>query len=283
MSKNRDDKLVDEHYGRSDLAAKILEALRAAGKDPDALTLEDLAPIDQLHARGAKATRQLARLASITSVMRVLDVGGGLGGPARTLASELGCTVEVLDVTEEFCRAGEVLTAKAGLDDRASFRPGSALEIPYPNATFDVGWTQHSSMNIPDKERLYAEIQRVLSPGGRLALHEILAGPLSPIHLPVPWARDPALSHLLPPAQIRTLLKDTGFKELAWIDESAPALQWYQRRPAATSGEPPPLGPHLVFGDDFCEMSHNQVLNLSEGRISVVQGVFKKPTTPRAY
>ena len=141
MSKNREDKLVDEHYGRSDLAAKILEALRAAGKDPDALTLEDLSPIDQLHARGAQATRQLARLASITSVMRVLDVGGGLGSPARTLASEFGCTVEVLDVTEEFCRAGEVLTAKAGLDDRVSFRLGSALEIPYPNATFDVGWT----------------------------------------------------------------------------------------------------------------------------------------------
>ncbi len=283
MSEDRDDKLVDEHYGRGDLSVKILEALRAAGKDPDALTLEDLAPIDQLHARGREATRQLARRAGITSAMRVLDVGGGLGGPARTLTSEFGCAVEVLDITEEFCRAGEVLTARAGLGDRVSFRHGSALEMPYPDAGFDVAWTQHSSMNISDKERLFAEMRRVLNPGGRLALHEILAGPLSPIHLPVPWARDPALSHLLPPAQIRTLLKDTGFKELAWIDESAPALQWYQRRPAATSGEPPPLGPHLVFGDDFCEMSHNQVLNLSEGRISVVQGVFEKPTTPRAY
>ena len=135
-------------------------------------------------------------------------------------------------------------------------------------------------MNIPDKERLYAEIQRVLSPGGRLALHEILAGPLSPIHLPVPWARDPALNHLQPPAEVRTLLKDTGLKELAWIDETASALQWYRRRLAApTPREPPPLGPHLVFGDAFGEMSHNQVLNLSEGRISVVQAVFEKPAT----
>ena len=121
----------------------------------------------------------------------------------------------------------------------------------------------------------------MLSPGGRLALHEILAGPLSPIHLPVPWARDPALSHLLPPAQIRTLLKDTGFKELAWIDESTPALQWYQRRLEAPPKEPPPLGPHLVFGDDSREMLRNQVLNLSQGWISVVQGASKSPQPHR--
>ncbi len=150
MSKNRDDKLVDEHYGRSDLAAKILEALRAAGKDPDALAIEDLTPVDQLHARGRGATLELARLAGITSGMRVLDVGGGLGGPARTLASEFGCAVEVLDLTEEFCRAGEVLTARTGLDDRVSFRHGNALEMPYPDAGFDAAWLQHSSMNIPD-------------------------------------------------------------------------------------------------------------------------------------
>jgi SAM-dependent methyltransferase len=231
MSKNRDDKLVDEHYGRSDLAAKILEALRAAGKDPDALTLEDLAPIDQLHARGAQATRQLARLASITTVMRVLDVGGGLGDPARTLASEFGCTVEVLDVTEEFCRAGEVLTAKAGLDDRVSFRQGSALEMPYPNATLELGWTQHSSMNIPDKERLYAEIQRMLSPGGRLALHEILAGPLSPIHLPVPWARDPALSHLLPPCKFASSSKTQVLRSWPGSTRAPPPCN-------GTSGDP---------------------------------------------
>ena len=172
--------------------------LRANGKDPAALTIEDLAPIDQLHARGSEATLELARLAGITAGMRVLDVGGGLGGPARTLASAFGCSVEVLDLTEEFCRAGEMLTARTGLADLVCFRQGNALKMPYPGAGFDVAWTQHSSMNIADKERLYAEIQRVLRPGGRLALHEILAGPVSPIHFPVPWARDPDLSHLRP-------------------------------------------------------------------------------------
>ena len=268
---------INEHYGRGDLTAKILEALRTAGKDPEALTKEDLAPIDQLHARGREATLELARLAGITSSMRVLDVGGGLGGPARTFATKFGCAVEVLDLTEEFCRAGEVLTTKIGLAELVSFRHGSALEMSYPDATFDVAWTQHSSMNIADKERLYAEIWRILRPGGRLAMHEILAGEVSPIHLPVPWARDPDLSQLRPPEEVRTLLKDTGFKELAWIDETTSALRWQQKRLAAAPTAPPPLGIHLVFGNDSGEMLHNQLRNLREGRISIVQAVLVRP------
>ncbi|MDQ3913058.1 MAG: methyltransferase domain-containing protein [Actinomycetota bacterium] len=276
MGMRADDRSVSEHYGRGNLAAKILEALRAAGKDPDALSLRDLAPIDQLHARGREATLELARLAGITPSMRVLDVGGGLGGPARTLASEFGCAVEVLDLTEEFCRAGEMLTARTDLADLVSFRLGSALEMPYPDATFDVAWMQHSSMNIADKGRLYAEIQRVLRPGGRLAMHEILAGEVSPIRFPVPWARDPSLNHLLLPEEVRTLLKDTGFEELTWIDETTPALRWYQGRLPAKPGRPRPLGPHLVFGDDAAEMLRNQVRNLKERRISVVQAAFER-------
>jgi ubiquinone/menaquinone biosynthesis C-methylase UbiE len=127
--------------------------------------------------------------------------------PSRaTLAGEFGCAVEVLDITEEFCRAGEVLTAGSSLGDRVSFRRDSALDMPYPDATFDVAWTQHSSMNIPLKERLYEGIRRVLRPGGLMALHEIRAAPLSPIHLPVMWARDPTLSHLRTPHEVRTLL-----------------------------------------------------------------------------
>jgi hypothetical protein len=133
-------------------------------------------------------------------------------------------------------------------------------------------------MNIADKERLYEEIQRVLRPGGgRLALHNMLAGPASPIHFPVPWARDPALSHLRTPQEVRALLKDTGFEGLAWIDETAPTLRWHQEeRLAATPGGPPPLDSHLVFGDDFGEMFRSQVLTPSENRIPVIQAVFER-------
>jgi len=268
---------VGEHYARGDLLAKALEALRAAGKRADTLTTRDLAPIDQLHARSREATLDLARLVGIEAGMRVLDVGGGLGGPARTLASEFGCLVEVLDLTEEFCRAGAAFTTRTGLSDLVSFRHGSALEMPYPDAGFDVAWTQHSSMNIADKGRLYGEIRRVLRPGGRLALHEILAGALSPIYLPVPWARRPELNHLRPPKDVRELLEETGFAELNWIDETALALRWHQERLAAMPEKPSPLGLRLVLGDDLGEMFRNQVRNLEERRISIVQAVFERP------
>jgi SAM-dependent methyltransferase len=149
--------------------------------------------------------------------------------------------------------------------------------MPYPDASFDAAWAQHSSMNIADKGRLYGEIHRVLRPDGRLALHEILAGPVSPIYLPVPWARRPELNHLCPPEDVRELLEETGFEELTWIDETAPALRWHQERLAALPEKPPPLGLHLVLGDDLGEMFRNQVRNHEERRISIVQAVFERP------
>lgn len=230
--------LIDQHYGRADLAAAILAAVRAAGKDPDALTIDDLAPVDQFHTRGKAATLELARRAGLRAGERVLDVGGGIGGPARTLGSEFGCAVTVLDLTEEYCRTGEILTARTGLSDRVTFRHGSALNMPFADAHFAVVWAQHSSMNIADKERLYAEIFRVLRPGGRLALHEIMAGPAGPIHFPVPWARDPAISFLRPPEAVRALILGIGFKEIAWVDETTAALEWFQQRLAAAASAP---------------------------------------------
>src|SRR5262245_25671173 len=221
--------LVDAHYsGGGDPGARIIGRLRAKGKDPDALTLDDLAPLDQLHSGGRDATRELARLAGIGPEMNVLDVGGGFGGPARTLASEFGCTVTVLDLTEAFCRAGESLTDRVGLRDRVRFRHGDALAMPFGDGAFDLVWTQHSSMNIPDKDKLYGEVHRVLRPGGRLALHDIMAGPVQPLHFPVLWAEDPSISFLRPPADIRALLKGTGFREVAWIDNSAAISAWWR-------------------------------------------------------
>lgn len=277
MTAEPPERAVGDHYSRDGLTKVILAALRAAGEDPDALDVEALAPVDQFHTRGRAATLDLARLAGVTPGMRVLDVGGGLGGPARTLASEFGCSVQVLDLAEEYCRAGEMLTVMTTLDDRVSFRHGSALDIPFPGASFDVVWTQHSSMNIADKERLYQESRRVLRPGGRLALHEIMAGQNSPIHLPVPWARDPSISHLQPPGTVRALISTLGFDELAWVDETPQAADWFRQRPPTMPPEgPPPLGLHLLLGPDFGEMFRNQVRNLQEGRISVIQAVFER-------
>jgi SAM-dependent methyltransferase len=144
MTIKSSDRSVSDHYGRSDLGRAVLAALRAAGKDPDALTVEDLAPVDQLHVRGKEATLELARLAWLTPAMKVLDVGGGIGGPARTLASEFGCALTVLDLTEEFCRVGEMLTARTRLSDRVTFQLGNALDLPFLDNSFDVVWVQQA-------------------------------------------------------------------------------------------------------------------------------------------
>lgn len=269
---------IERHYRQENLAARILEGLRAMGKNATAPTPEDLAPVDQFHTGGLRATRELAELAGLRKEATVLDVGGGLGGPARTLAHEFGCRVTVLDLTEEFCRAGELLTARTGLAERVRFRCGTAVEMPFADSSFDVVWTQHSTMNIEDKWRLYTEAYRVLRPGGRLAMHEIMAGPVQPIHFPVPWARDPAISHLRPPEEVRALLAASGFKAVTWVDASAESVTWFHGRVAALADSPGPLpvGLHLLLGADATTMVQNVLRNLGEGRIVMVKAVLEK-------
>lgn len=270
---------VTDHYARGALGPSILEALRAAGKDPAALRPDDLAPVDQFHIGGKAATLELARLAGLRAGDRVLDLGGGLGGPARTLARELGCRVTVVDVTEDYCRVGGMLTAGTGLSGRVDFVVASALDPPFGDGSFDVVWTQHSSMNIEDKDRLYAEARRVLRPGGRLALHELMTGRRIPVRFPVTWATGQSQSFLRPPAAVREILTG-GFAELAWRDVTEPTLTAimapsppHTERPAA----PSPLGLHLLLGERYGEMQRNLVRNLSEGRVAIVQGVFERP------
>jgi MPBQ/MSBQ methyltransferase len=266
---------VESHYARRDLEEAILQGLRAAGKDLDLLTPDDLAPADHFHLRGKEATLELARRAEVGPETKVLDVGGGIGGAARTLAGAFGCSVTVLDLTEEFCRVGAALTGRVGLDDRVMFRHASALEMPFAEGSFDLAWTEHSTMNIEDKERLYQEIRRVLRPGGRLALHEIMAGPAAPIHFPVPWAKDGSISFLRAPEEVRAVLRATGFEEVAWVDVTAPSLSWLRERLAALPRVRPPLGPHLLLGDLAPAMFQNVARNLEEDRIRVFQCVFR--------
>ena len=273
---------VNAQYGRNNLAESILAALRTIGKDPGNVTLGDLAPLDHFHGGGYPATLELARRANLQPGQRVLDVGGGLGGPARTLAAEFGCTVTVVDLTEEFCRAGEVLTTWTHLSHRVTFQPGSALTLPFPDHSFDVVWAQNSFMNIADKAGLYASISRVLRAGGRLAFQEVMAGPLQPILFPTHWADSPAISFLHTPAEARALLQRLGFVEVAWADTTAAALEAQRQRLATTSM--PGTGvqplPHLSFilrpRDEAEHVAQTMARNLEEGRVAYIQGVFDK-------
>ena len=268
---------VKRHYARADLAAVILKALADAGKDVEHLTPEDLAPIDEFHVRGRQATLELARAAALVAGMRVLDVGSGLGGPSRAIAREFGCRVTGVDLTDEYCRVATLLAERSGLAHLVSYRQGDALDLPFPDASFDVVWTQHVAMNVPDKAALYREMGRVLRPGGALALYDVLAGPAGPVLFPVPWARAPETSFLVTPDELRGLLAASGFRVESWEDTTAAATAWFANlvRKIQETG-PPPLGLHLVLGPDFALMARNLRRNLEEGRVVLAQVVARR-------
>ncbi|MDQ6669419.1 MAG: methyltransferase domain-containing protein [Chloroflexota bacterium] len=264
---------VAQHYSQppgGDLLAAVLGALQAAGTDVSGkLRYEDMGGIDHFHGGALAATRALAELGELRPGELVLDMGGGFGGPARTLAAEYGCQVTVLDPTEAFIRAGQALTERLGLQDAVQFFPGSGLDMPFADEHFDVVWTQNASMNIPDKARLVAEQRRVLRPGGRLVFQEICAGPGGDLVCPVPWARDPAISFLVPPEQVRTLLRETGFEERVWLP-LAPG----ERTPAASATEPVRSAAAVVHGPDAVAMEAASRRNQAEQRVIYLRGVF---------
>lgn len=162
---------VEDHYTRSNLRDIILLELQKAGRDINALTPEDLSPVDEFHIRGREATKELANLADLKRDSHVLDVGSGIGGPSRYLASEFGCYVTGIDLTEEYCQVAKMLAQRTGLKDRVNYEYGDALQMPFDDGIFDVVWMQHTTMNIEAKLKLYSEIYRVLKLGGRLALY----------------------------------------------------------------------------------------------------------------
>lgn len=270
---------VNTQYTPVDLGAAILAGVQAQGRNPEALTPDDLAPVDQFHTGGRAATLELADLVPMTAGMEVLDVGGGLGGAARLLASQRGCTVTVVDLTEAFCQVGEMLTRRTGFTQQITFRHGNALDLPFPDQSFDVVWSQHATMNIAQKARLYAELARVLRPGGRLAFHDIMAGSNAPIYFPVPWASDPQISFLWRPEAVRALLVGSGWTECAWVDKTAASLAFFEERLALLERAPaglPPLGLHLLLGDRFAATFRNTARNLQEQRITAIQAVFER-------
>ncbi len=272
MNDEPDSQQIRRYWERDGLGERILDVLRESGRDLDALTIDILAPLDQFHGGGKPATERLARLANLTPSTRVLDVGGGLGGPARTLAVMFGCQVDVLDLTESYVHAGTLLTDQLRLSDRVRFHVGNALELPFDDGSFDVVWTQNSGMNIADKARSYGGFHRVIRPGGRLALQEPLLGTVQPVIYPQMWARDEASSILLTPDDLRTLIEQAGFGLVAWEDVTAVT----SLAPLPAPGAPPTLQA-LVLGDELPLVRANGTRNFDEGRLVNIQAVFDRP------
>ncbi|HEY4041090.1 MAG TPA: methyltransferase domain-containing protein [Rhodopila sp.] len=267
---------VAQHYGRGGVLDRILAGLAQAGKDLDHLTIDDLAPVDEFHSRRRLATQELAAMLAPRAGDHVIDVGSGLGGPSRYLAATCGCHVSGIDLTPEFVAAATALTARVGLSAQVDFRVGSALDLPFPDASFDCAWSQNVAMNIADRPNYYAEMHRVLRSGGRVAIQDVAAGNGSALDFPMMWADRPEISFLRTPAETRTLLQAAGFRVEQWIDNTETAIAEAEAERARNPSGPPILGIHLVVGSGFREKMRNGQGAMMEGRIRLINAVLTK-------
>ena len=266
---------ISQHYSQGELLNKMEAALKKSGRDLNSLTFDDLLTFEEIHVGGKAATLSLASRANLGREDHLLDVGCGLGGPARTLAVEFGCQVTGIDISEEFCQVASVITEKINLAKKVQFKCADALDIPFPDATFDVIWSQHCSMNIPDKAGLFSEFRRVLKNDGQLVTHDIVSGSVQPIHYPVPWARDEDISFLVSADELKNYMIDAGFKMQHWENITSDSMEWFnqQRKLAKTSGKSP-LHQFLIFGDDLRQMGPNILKNMQENRAAVMEGIW---------
>jgi ubiquinone/menaquinone biosynthesis C-methylase UbiE len=271
------DSLVNQHYGFGGIMERIEAGLRSDGKDLNSLKTDDLAPIDEFHTRGRESTAEVAALADLRSSDLILDVGCGLGGTARYLAEQYDCNVIGIDLTEEYISVGKRLTELIGLGNRVELRHGSALKIPYDDGLFDIVWTEHVQMNIAEKTQFYSEIRRVLKPDGRLLFHDIFRGTGGSPLYPAPWAEDESISALATEMEARTIIEQAGLKVEQWVVKVQESIEFFKQVCAQIEAEgSPPLGIHLLMGDNAKDKLQNYLRNLGEKRVSVVLGMARK-------
>jgi sarcosine/dimethylglycine N-methyltransferase len=270
---------VARHYGSAGIAERILAALRAVQGPEAPVTVDALAPLDHFHGGGVIATQALAAILNPQPGQHLLDIGSGIGGPARWIAAKFGVHVTGVDLTPEFCEAAEVLTRAAGLAAHIRIINGSALELPVPDGSFDAAYSQNVVMNIADKPRFYCEAFRVLRPGGVLAVASTCAGPAGEPYYPQMWAATAATSFLATPDDTSRDMRAAGFAIVSFRDSTAD-----QQGARARSGQqlepgtPPPLGIHVLMGEDTVrEAQRNSRRNLAEGRIVTIEALLRKP------
>jgi SAM-dependent methyltransferase len=263
---------VRDHYRATGLTERLKTALSAFGPENQRLTPQHLSALDQFHTRGLAATAELAELAGITADVSVLDVGSGVGGPARFVAAIYGCRVTGVDLSEPFVDAARYLTERTGQSGQVSFQTASALELPFDDGRFNVVLLQHVAMNISDRGRLYREIRRTLKSGGRFATFDVVLNSGEP-HYPVPWARTTATSFLLTATATREAIELAGFRTLAFQDDTETAKAWFAQLRALGLPTSPNLG--VVMGPDFAQSAMNLGRNLIEGRLGILTAVFE--------
>lgn len=270
--------IIKFYGGSGGLVDAIASALDGAGVDRSRLGTRDLAPVDEFHIRGRVASLEIAEALDVGPDDHVVDLGSGLGGPARALAEATGCRVTGIDLTPAFCEVASALSEGTGLSDRTRFVVGDATATGLPDGVADGVVSVHVAMNIADKPALWAEAFRLLRPGGRFVAYDVLQGEGGEVRYPVPWAEDASTSFLVGPREMRELLAEAGFEVLDEVDSSDAGLAWFREMRERIEREgPPPVTFAAFLGDEFGQMVANQVANLAERRIQTVMFVCARP------
>jgi len=264
---------MGSHYSAHDIETRILDGIRAAGLDPEQrLSPEDLAALDHFHTGGLQSSHELLALAQIKAGDRVLDIGAGLAGCARLMAAEIGCRVDCIEMSADYCAGARLLNRLTGLESQISVHQASALDLPFADGTFSVVWMQNVGMNIEDKTRLYTEIARVLKPAGRFVFQEVAAGSSTTSYFPLPWASEPGHNFLVTAQQMHSLLDECGLTAQHFEDVSDA-----QFSRSVVNSKPAAVGQLglAVFVDDLALKAGNAQRSLEESQIRYVRGVFQ--------
>ncbi len=268
---------VSAHYRHGSLEQALLDAVGAMGRGADCLQPADLMGADEFHIGGAQATRHLVAPLALTAAMHVLDLGSGLGGPARTLAATHGCRVTGIDLSDEYVAVATSLTRRMGLADRVAFRCGSATALPFDDAVFDGATLLHVGMNIADKRGLCAGVHRVLRPDGFFAIYDVMRTGPGALEFPVPWAGGAEASFVEPPEIYRAALTEAGFTIVAEQARAAFAREVFAAlRARPTASGPPLLGPHIVMGPAAARKIANLTALLERGVIAPVEMIARR-------
>jgi ubiquinone/menaquinone biosynthesis C-methylase UbiE len=271
---------VAQHYAHGALERTLLEALKAAGKNPNKLDLADLEPFDEFHAGGREATVEFGSQMGLGRGSYVLDVGCGVGGPARYFAQALGWRVAGVDLTREFVEVATALSKRAGMDGSVSFHQASAVATPFEDRTFDGAYTIHVGMNIEDKASLFREVRRVLKPGGTFGIFDIMREEAGLLTFPLPWARTKDTSFVESAETYREFLRGAGFQVEKERNRRAFAVEYFQKvqaRAAANGGKPPALGLHLLVGQEWPQRIQDFIADLGRGLVAPVEMICRVP------
>jgi SAM-dependent methyltransferase len=271
-------KTIADHWGRGDVYGLIVSALKTMSKPLEGLTVEDLAPVDHFHPLGLPATVELADRLPIKADQHIVDIGCGLGGPARYMAKRFRCKVSGLDITQPYVEAANRLTALLRMEDQVKIEHGDGQRLSYADAFFDGAYTQHVTMNVADRPRFFAEAYRVLKSGAFFALTEQGLGPKGNPHYPSPWSADGSGAYLVTPSETRAFLEAAGFEDIVVEDTGAKYVAGYKAViERAEKGALPPLGTHILMGETALQKTRNAARNIEEGRTHPILLVSRKP------